>query len=140
MTDSCLNIRARPAGPATRRVASQPQAALGLDPAVREVATVVDEVRVAIYDGPDAAQLVDAPDERFRVCRGEPCVLEVEYRHAVREVVARVPVEELGFRHAAVRPHEEVEAPWLSVVYAPLHPRVAVPVNERRTLRGLHDV
>lgn len=58
----------------------------------------------------------------------------------MREVVARVPVEELGFRHAAVVAHEVVETKLDAVGDAPLHPWVAVPVNERGAFGGLHDV
>lgn len=100
----------------------------------------VYEVAVGVDQRPYAAQLVDAPDERLGVGVCKPIILEVEDWHAVREVVPRVPVEELGFRHAAVWPHEVVESPRRAVGDTPLYPRVAVPVNERCALRGLHDV
>lgn len=130
---------AGPVGPA-RRVARKPQSALVPDPAVLEVATVVDEVGVAVHEGPDAAQLVQTPYERLSVRGGEPFVFEVQYRYSMREVVPRIGVEELRFRHSPVRAHEVVEAPWLSVVYAPLHPLVAASVHVARALGGLHDV
>ena len=129
---------AGPAGP-TRRVASQPQAALVLHPAVREVATVVDEVAVDVQQRPHVRELVQAPDELFPVLRGKARILEVKNWYSVREVVPRIGVEELGFSHAAVVAHEVVESPWLSVGNAPLNPLVAGLVYERGALRGLHD-
>ena len=107
---------------------------------MREVATIVDEVPVAVHQRPHVRELVQAPDELFPVLRGKAGILEVQDRNAVREVVSRVGVEELGFSHAAVVAHEVVEAPWLAVVDAPLHPWVAAPVHVARALRGLHHV